>query len=229
MGIEDEAISVKEEPSPELDIDPLITSQETSAKKRTIVDSQDVFSCDMCEYSVGTMSSLYRHKKSKHEVIKYPCDQCHFITKSLTNLKNHKGRKHAGVQYPCDKCKYLAYSLPNLEQHRESRHFKFLCDLCPKALVFKTLDKLREHIHLVHSSKGNSIDKRVKGRTVAIVEQSEQNKEGKAVDFSTENSLGYLGQVIYIQNLCPFSLLISLEFFLLSCRVYQLVLMNSRI
>ena len=44
------------------------------------------------------MSSLKRHKESKHEGIRYPCDQCGYAATTVSNLKQHKESKHEGIR-----------------------------------------------------------------------------------------------------------------------------------
>ena len=96
------------------DIDPLNTNLESQgtgdkAKKRKRVESKDVRSCDMCEYT-GTRTSLYHHKKSKHEGIQHPCDQCEYAG-SQSALYHHKKSNHEGIKYPCGQCEYAATQL----------------------------------------------------------------------------------------------------------------------
>ena len=122
-------------------------------KKRKIDNTKNVYPCDQCKYS-GSRTSLYRHKQSKHE----------------------------GIRYPCDHCDFTATTLQNVKKHILTNHIKFVCDLCDTAVEFKTLGLLRRHIHLVHTRKGAGIDKETEDRTVSNVELFKQDKDGKAVD-----------------------------------------------
>ena len=51
-----------------------------------------------------TAKYLKTHKKSKHEVVKYPCDQFDYAATTTTGLKKHKESKHEGIRYPGDQC-----------------------------------------------------------------------------------------------------------------------------
>ena len=46
--------------------------------------------CAECEYATTTADNLSRHKKSKHEGIRYFCDVCEFTFTNASNLRRHK-------------------------------------------------------------------------------------------------------------------------------------------
>ena len=52
------------------------------------------------------------------------CDQCEYISTTGSNLKRHKKAKHDGVKFPCNKCDYEARYSHNLQQHMVSKHSK---------------------------------------------------------------------------------------------------------
>ena len=85
------------------------------SRKRKGTDTEDVRSCDQCEYS-GSRQALRHHKKSKHEGIRYPCDLCDYAATTLTNLKKHKKSKHEGIRYPCDQCDFAIDCPKNLTE-----------------------------------------------------------------------------------------------------------------
>ena len=51
--------------------------------------------CDQCDYT-GFRRSLTKHKKAKHDGVRYPCDQCELSVSHLSDLKRHKDAKHKG-------------------------------------------------------------------------------------------------------------------------------------
>ena len=55
--------------------------------------------------------SARRHKKSKHEGVKYVCDEFDYIATLASDIKCHKESKHEGVRYPSDECHYIASSV----------------------------------------------------------------------------------------------------------------------
>ena len=52
------------------------------------------------------------------------CDQCEYISTTGSNLKRHKKAKHDGVKFPCNKCDYEASYSNNLQQHIACKHSK---------------------------------------------------------------------------------------------------------
>ena len=59
--------------------------------------------CDQCEF-VGAHGSLWKHKKAKHEGVRYPCDNCKYAATTTGDLKRHKRSQHERVKYRCDQC-----------------------------------------------------------------------------------------------------------------------------
>jgi len=57
-------------------------------------DTDGLFHCEDCDF-VGTQkSTLYRHRKTKHDGVRYPCDQCDFMATRKADVKRHKQTKH---------------------------------------------------------------------------------------------------------------------------------------
>ena len=52
------------------------------------------------------------------------CDQCDYITTTRSNLRRHKKAKHDGIKFPCTKCDYKASYSHNLQQHIACKHSK---------------------------------------------------------------------------------------------------------
>ena len=50
--------------------------------------------CDKCDYKATVVSSLNRHKLSKHEGVTYPCAQCDYKATYPNNLKRHTIKVH---------------------------------------------------------------------------------------------------------------------------------------
>ena len=112
-------------------------------------DGRFVYSCDQCEYE-GSTTSLKRHKRSKHEGIRYPCDLCNHLATTPFNLKLHKDSKHEGIRYSCDKCSYTGTKISHLKQHQEAIHEGILypCDQCEHVATRKSnLKKHKESKH----------------------------------------------------------------------------------
>ena len=61
-----------------------------------------IYECDQCQYEAIGKDNPSRHKKSKHEGVRYECryecDQCEW----KIHLTDHIKSKHEGVRYECD-------------------------------------------------------------------------------------------------------------------------------
>ena len=64
----------------------------------TTVKSTLSFPCDICDYSAKTVTTLKRHKQSRHKMVRYPCDQCEFSATVGPTLKKHKEAIHEGIR-----------------------------------------------------------------------------------------------------------------------------------
>ena len=51
-------------------------------------------SCDQCEYTATHISNLKRHKKARHDGVKFPCKHCDYKASYSHHLKTHKETKH---------------------------------------------------------------------------------------------------------------------------------------
>merc|ERR1739838_501860 len=47
-------------------------------RQRAVANNDGRYSCDECEKSFSDRSSMAKHKKSKHEGVKYPCTECDY-------------------------------------------------------------------------------------------------------------------------------------------------------
>ena len=106
--------------------------------------------CDQCEYT-GSRKALYKHRRSKHEGIRYPCDHCDYAATTPTGLRQHKESKHEGIRYPCDHCDYAATTATSLKQHTHTKHegIRYPCDHCEYAATTKAdLKRHKESKHL---------------------------------------------------------------------------------
>ena len=75
---------------------------------------------------------MKKHKRSKHEGIKYPCDQCEYASTSTTNSKQHKESKHEGKRYSYDQCEFITLAVVP----------KFVPVLCQKNLTAETFENV---------------------------------------------------------------------------------------
>ena len=63
-----------------------------------------IYECDQCQFKATGKDNPSRHKKSKHEGVRYECryecDQCDW----KIHLTDHIKSKHEGVRYECEQC-----------------------------------------------------------------------------------------------------------------------------
>ena len=86
-----------------LKINNRISDSQFSCNMCRISDSQ--FSCNMCTKEYTNRGTLWQHKTSAHEGVRYSCDQCNSRSFTMADkLRRHKARAHEGVRYPCDQC-----------------------------------------------------------------------------------------------------------------------------
>merc|ERR1719397_719700 len=73
-----------------------VTSERSVARPRprSVGNNDGNFSCDECEATFNQSGHLGRHKKSKHEGVKYPCGQCDYQATQQGSLSVHFRRKH---------------------------------------------------------------------------------------------------------------------------------------
>ncbi|XP_022824249.1 zinc finger protein 286A-like [Spodoptera litura] len=86
------------------------------------------FTCDICNTSFGTNSSLKRHVKVSHNTSKpYQCSVCHrnFITESIRD--RHEQRLHGNPEdfkFPCKLCSSKYLKMKDLQKHVYKMHPK---------------------------------------------------------------------------------------------------------
>ena len=79
-----------------------------------------IHSCKQWEYK-GTSDSVLRHKKTKHEGVRFPCDQCDKTFSKRASLNHHINSNHKRIkenikqicldEYLCDICDFKGKGL----------------------------------------------------------------------------------------------------------------------
>ncbi|KAJ0182998.1 hypothetical protein K1T71_000974 [Dendrolimus kikuchii] len=86
------------------------------------------FSCDICNTSFGTKSSLKRHLKVSHNALKpFECPQCHRCFVSAAIRDRHLSRNHGkpeDFKFPCELCPCKYLKLKDLQKHEYKVHPK---------------------------------------------------------------------------------------------------------
>ena len=94
--------------------------------KSIIVKSQGnevgQLSCDRCDKHYTNKVSLYQHKQSIHEGVKFPCNKCAFTASKKSHLLRHIQVIHEGVKFSCDLCDFKATRKDRLNNHKKNAH-----------------------------------------------------------------------------------------------------------
>jgi len=109
-------------------------------------------SCDECEKSFTSASTLYHHKRAIHGPggKPYACPQCDARFNFNHSLKLHV-LKHAGQRpHQCSTCGKSYLTASHLKYHIDAIHSatkRFVCNVCHKSFPYKTSFKLHRRLH----------------------------------------------------------------------------------
>lgn len=108
-------------------------------------------SCDKCDKSFTSSSTLYHHKRAIHSSEKpYRCSECGDQFNFNHSLKLHL-LKHAGTRpYKCTVCGKSYLTASHLRYHTDAIHSvtkKFVCLVCGKSFPYETSFKLHKMLH----------------------------------------------------------------------------------
>ena len=70
------------------------------------LSKKDFLGCEDCDYLGNSFKNLEKHRKSKHEGIKFNCDKCEFKGTQISVLNVHIRFHHEGIKFECDKCDF---------------------------------------------------------------------------------------------------------------------------
>ena len=120
-----------------------VVSHDGAAKPRV--------SCDECEKTFTSASTLYHHKRAIHGSEKpYVCTQCGARFNFNHSLKLHV-LKHAGRRpHQCPTCGKSYLTSSHLKYHIDAIHSetkRFVCNVCHKSFSYKTSYKLHRRLH----------------------------------------------------------------------------------
>lgn len=150
------------------------------------------FSCDMCQNTFDSLSSLRLHKRthSDDSIKPHECIFCYKKYSSQESLNEHLNSHTGERPYKCTECKKnfaTRYTLQNhLKTHSDDKRL-FDCDICQKS--FSNQKNLKQHRKLHQKSINGS-----------KYEFSKSDVQTKAC--LTTNSTNHTAQKVYICNVC---------------------------
>jgi len=108
-------------------------------------------SCDLCDKSFTSASTLYHHKRAIHGSGKpYECSQCGATFNYMHSMKLHS-LKHAGRRpHLCTTCGKSYLTASHLKCHVNTIHLstkRFICNICNKSFPYETSYKLHRSLH----------------------------------------------------------------------------------
>ena len=128
---------------------------DNTKKERSIevATHSDNYACDKCDRKYSSYSSLYSHKRSVHEGVKFDCSQCDYQTSHQSSLGRHIQKVHEGVKYACDQCDYQTSDQSLLPKHIKAKHegVRYPCDQCDYQALYKS--DLGSHKRKRHTEK----------------------------------------------------------------------------
>ena len=130
------------------------------ANRRESIQGGKNCNCTLCGQEFQSKNGLERHKRTKHEGIKFSCDQCNYKAAGIYSVRQHKEFIHEGVKYQCDQCLYQAPSRKLLQKHVEEVHegVKYKCNQCDHESTRRS--SLRRHKKTAHEGVKYQCDRR---------------------------------------------------------------------
>jgi KRAB domain-containing zinc finger protein len=108
-------------------------------------------SCDKCDKSFTSSSTLYHHKRAIHGSVKpYRCNKCGEQFNFNHSLKLHVLKHDGRRPYQCSVCGKSYLTASHLKYHTEAIHAvtkKFVCSVCGKSFPYETSFKLHKMLH----------------------------------------------------------------------------------
>ena len=86
-----------------------------------------ILTCDHCQFETQHQNQLDKHKRTEHEVQKFPCGSCSYKAIHSKDLLRHNNTMH-GTPYKCSKCDFESIYQEAIydhirQEHRNTRNF----------------------------------------------------------------------------------------------------------
>ncbi|XP_016389214.1 zinc finger protein 462-like isoform X2 [Sinocyclocheilus rhinocerous] len=133
-----------------------LRSHERSHSAVALVNRNDKYSCQYCQFASPFRHNLDRHIQSHHGHQKpFRCKFCPFKSSYLSRLKSHLHKTHAGEHtYKCVSCPFSTMTIIQLKEHSLQEHGETLT--LPKLRAGATLRSTRPNTE--HSDQNTALD-----------------------------------------------------------------------
>ncbi|KAG9266140.1 zinc finger protein 462 isoform X1 [Astyanax mexicanus] len=101
-----------------------LRSHERSHSAMALINREDKYSCQYCQFQSPFRHNLDRHVQSHHGHHKpFRCKLCPFKSAYLSRLKSHLHKSHAGENtYKCISCSFSTMTISQLKEHSLREH-----------------------------------------------------------------------------------------------------------
>jgi hypothetical protein len=112
--------------------------------KRDWHATEHIYSCDYCDRSFYSQTSLDSHNVRIHRVQNsFSCELCGYQCTQRVELESHIQAMHYhNTRYDCDECQFNTFTKAKLVGHKKITH-RYECDYCNQ--TFSTTDDKDEH------------------------------------------------------------------------------------
>lgn len=141
---------------------------------KQIINAPKRIECSICDRSFSDFSSMYRHRRGAHQMVrqsisqdktftnldgeKCRCNLCDKVYDSLRAYQKHHSFVHAKRKFTCDHCKKGFPLMSLLRKHMEihSAEMKYICEYC--GMCFNSYNNLQGH-RARHENPGHRLSK----------------------------------------------------------------------
>ena len=111
---------------------------------------RQIFTCDICDYSVKNHSLFQKHMVKHTDDNPYKCDTCDYSTAIHVCLIQHKLIHKRGNPYRCETCGYSAAQREDIEKHKlkHTNEKPHKCNLCDFSAMRRDIVEKHMVIHI---------------------------------------------------------------------------------
>ncbi|KAB5548971.1 hypothetical protein PHYPO_G00061830 [Pangasianodon hypophthalmus] len=161
-----------------------LRSHERSHSATAMINRDDKYSCQYCQFQSAFRHNLDRHVQSHHGHHKpFRCKLCPFKSAYLSRLKSHLHKSHAGENtYKCISCPFSTMTISQLKDHSLQEHGETLT--LPR---LRARAALRSTHTLTHNSAQHTPSDATTNDTVAYLEPPDVQQQLSHYQLASRN------------------------------------------